>query len=264
MLIVALVLAVISLAALVTAVVTSNELIAWVCIGLSALGVLLLIADAIRDRNRRPAIAASGRNLSPSDAIRAAETTEVIAPVVDDDYADDDRADDDDEDAEDYEIEADEAGEDAVREDEAVEDYPDEVVYDDPEHDEPSDDEPDYPVAAEEAAIHTITTEDLVRQADSDEEMVSDVEPRIESDVPGSYVLIYPDEPSDTSVDGLADTATDETSDEVADEPSYIVTESPTVSYADASGDDSVIVIYSSETEAGQSEDSEEERGGER
>ena len=41
MLIVALVLAVIGLAALVTAVVTSNELVAWVCIGASGLGVLL-------------------------------------------------------------------------------------------------------------------------------------------------------------------------------------------------------------------------------
>src|SRR6478609_7555203 len=50
MLIVALVLAVIGLAALVTAVVTSNELIAWVCIGASVIGVLLLIADALRSR----------------------------------------------------------------------------------------------------------------------------------------------------------------------------------------------------------------------
>lgn len=51
MLIVALVLAVIGLAALVTAVVTSNELIAWVCIGASVLGVLLLIVDAVRERS---------------------------------------------------------------------------------------------------------------------------------------------------------------------------------------------------------------------
>ncbi|MDA4107946.1 DUF308 domain-containing protein [Mycolicibacterium holsaticum] len=52
MLIVALVLAVIGLAALVTAVVTSNELIAWVCIAASAIGVLLLIVDAVRERSR--------------------------------------------------------------------------------------------------------------------------------------------------------------------------------------------------------------------
>jgi hypothetical protein len=53
MLIVALVLAVIGLAALVTAVVTSNELIAWVCIGASVIGVLLLIVDALRERSGR-------------------------------------------------------------------------------------------------------------------------------------------------------------------------------------------------------------------
>ncbi len=52
MLIVALVLAVIGLAALVTAVVTSNELIAWVCIAASVLGVVLLIIDALRERSR--------------------------------------------------------------------------------------------------------------------------------------------------------------------------------------------------------------------
>ncbi len=52
MLIVALVLAVIGLAALVTAVVTSNELIAWVCIAASVIGVVLLILDALRERSR--------------------------------------------------------------------------------------------------------------------------------------------------------------------------------------------------------------------
>jgi hypothetical protein len=53
MLIVALVLAVIGLAALVTAVVTSNELIAWVCIAASVIGVVLLIVDALRERSGR-------------------------------------------------------------------------------------------------------------------------------------------------------------------------------------------------------------------
>lgn len=52
MLVIALILAVIGLAALVTAVVTSNELIAWVCIGASVIGVLLLIVDALRERSR--------------------------------------------------------------------------------------------------------------------------------------------------------------------------------------------------------------------
>jgi hypothetical protein len=52
MLIVALVLAVIGLAALVTAVVTSNELIAWVCIAAAVIGVVLLIIDALRERSK--------------------------------------------------------------------------------------------------------------------------------------------------------------------------------------------------------------------
>ena len=55
MLIVALVLAVIGLAALVTAVVTSNELIAWVCIAASVIGIVLLIVDALRERSRADA-----------------------------------------------------------------------------------------------------------------------------------------------------------------------------------------------------------------
>ena len=55
MLIIALVLAVIGLAALVFAVVTSNELVAWVCIAASVLGVVLLIIDALRERQRREA-----------------------------------------------------------------------------------------------------------------------------------------------------------------------------------------------------------------
>lgn len=76
MLIVALGLAVIGLAALVFAVVTGNELIAWVCIGASVLGVVLLIVDALQERQRRGAgtpdkepAAADGesRDESPSD-----------------------------------------------------------------------------------------------------------------------------------------------------------------------------------------------------
>src|SRR5690606_36092501 len=50
--------AVIGLAALVTAVVTSNEVIAWVCIGASLIGVILLIVDAVRERSRPAAGAA--------------------------------------------------------------------------------------------------------------------------------------------------------------------------------------------------------------
>src|SRR5258708_7589439 len=59
MLIISLVLAVIGLAALVFAVITSNELVAWVCIGASVLGVLLLIVDALQERQRREAGPAS-------------------------------------------------------------------------------------------------------------------------------------------------------------------------------------------------------------
>jgi hypothetical protein len=58
-LIISLVLAVIGLAALVFAVITSNELIAWVCIGASVLGVVLLIVDALQERQRREAGAAT-------------------------------------------------------------------------------------------------------------------------------------------------------------------------------------------------------------
>jgi len=78
MLIVALVLAVVGLAALVTAVVTSNELIAWVCIAASVIGVLLLIVDALRDRKR------DGDEASAE----AAEAAEADAVVYDEDYPD--------------------------------------------------------------------------------------------------------------------------------------------------------------------------------
>ena len=73
MLIVALVLAVISLAALVFAVVTANAVVAWVCIGASLLGVVLLIVDALQERRRRGA--------APDGA---AESDTVEAPDEDD------------------------------------------------------------------------------------------------------------------------------------------------------------------------------------
>ena len=68
MLIVALVLAVIGLAALVTAVVTSNELVAWICIGSSVLGVILLIIDAIRERQRGEAPAVTEESEESDEA----------------------------------------------------------------------------------------------------------------------------------------------------------------------------------------------------
>ncbi len=74
MLIVALVLAVVGLAALVTAIITSNELIAWVCIAASVIGVLLLIIDALRSRSKPD---------EGDDHLEAAAGTEVI---YDEDY----------------------------------------------------------------------------------------------------------------------------------------------------------------------------------
>lgn len=52
MLIIALVLALIGLLALVFAVVTSNQLVAWVCIGASVLGVALLIVDGCENASK--------------------------------------------------------------------------------------------------------------------------------------------------------------------------------------------------------------------
>lgn len=60
MLIIALVLAVVGLTALVTAVVTGNAVIAWLCIAASVIGVVLLIVDAVRERSGKPAAAATG------------------------------------------------------------------------------------------------------------------------------------------------------------------------------------------------------------
>ncbi|MFZ0229733.1 MAG: hypothetical protein WA622_03815 [Mycobacterium sp.] len=70
MLIISLVLAVIGLAALVFAVITSNELVAWVCIGASVLGVVLLIIDALQERRRREAGAASHES-APAESVQS-------------------------------------------------------------------------------------------------------------------------------------------------------------------------------------------------
>ncbi len=69
MLIIALVLALIGLVALVFAVVTSNELVAWVCIGASVLGVVLLIIDALRERQRRDAGGEDHKEEAGGDAL---------------------------------------------------------------------------------------------------------------------------------------------------------------------------------------------------
>jgi membrane protein implicated in regulation of membrane protease activity len=82
MLIVALVLAVVGLAALVTAVVTSNELIAWVCIGASVIGVLLLIVDAVRERSR--SASAPAADADTTDTHDDDHATTVLEPVTED------------------------------------------------------------------------------------------------------------------------------------------------------------------------------------
>ncbi|MFN8072727.1 MAG: hypothetical protein U0R66_13105 [Mycobacterium sp.] len=194
MLIVALVLAVVSLAALVTAVVTSNEVIAWVCIGLSALGVLLLIIDAIRDRQHK---APSPRRSDRTEVIAPVDATEVIEPVdqPDDASLDDVPAESDAEDG--VPPEAGEAPfaeqQETLAEEIAVEDFPDEVVDDDPDSDLPSDDEPSYPLPAEEAAIHTVTEDDIAAE-DAEDGAYSEPETVVDSDEP-TYTVTYADVP---------------------------------------------------------------------
>jgi hypothetical protein len=83
MLIIALVLALIGLVALVFAVVTSNELVAWVCIGASVLGVVLLIVDALRERQGRDAVALERDEESGADSESAEEAGDDAAAFVD-------------------------------------------------------------------------------------------------------------------------------------------------------------------------------------
>jgi hypothetical protein len=95
MLIVALVMAIIGLAALVTAVVTSNEVIAWVCIGASVIGVVLLIIDALRERQRRDAEGggeATNADAKDADA-KDADVTESFDAVYPDEKADEESSD---------------------------------------------------------------------------------------------------------------------------------------------------------------------------
>lgn len=149
MLIVALVLAVIGLAALVTAVVTSNELIAWICIAASSLGVILLIVDAIRERQikRDRAVA----------AFAAEDETEVIDAVPGD--------------GADQELTDQEIADEVILDEEILEEeHPEEVVHDEPDYDTYSDDEPEYPEAAEESAMHTVQDIDAEETEKSEEQ----------------------------------------------------------------------------------------------
>lgn len=149
MLIVALVLAVIGLAALVTAVVTSNELVAWVCIAASVLGVILLIVDAIRERSQKePAVPAEPEPADePAIAYSDEDVVESTYSTFDADYPADDLTE---------------------------EDHPDEVVSEDPESDLPSDDEPDLPEPAEEAAVHPVDEADSTEESDETDAKTDD------------------------------------------------------------------------------------------
>jgi hypothetical protein len=166
MLIVALVLAVIGLAALITAVVTSNEVVAWVCIAASALGVVLLIIDAVRERaqGRLGALAAAADEADEdADDAEAAPFTadadtelieysdEIVEPVVVEPVV-----------VEPVVVEP-------VVVDPAIEaeDHPEELVHDEPEYDLPTDDEPEFAESAEESAIHIVD-----EQSGSDDQLV--------------------------------------------------------------------------------------------
>ena len=121
MLLVSLILAVVGLVALVAAVITNNEMIAWVCIGASSLGVILLIVDAIRERTVRPAAGA----LTASDDAEYSTDADYSTDVVE------------------------------------TEDHPEELVHDETEYDmpeyaEPEYDEPEYAEPAEQSAMHVI------------------------------------------------------------------------------------------------------------
>ena len=172
MLLVSLILAVVGLVALVAAVITNNEMIAWVCIGASSLGVILLIVDAIRERTVQPPpgdLTASD-DATASPFVADVDGTDVIESDVVDwtDVGETDVVDSTDV-AETDVIESDvvystDVGETDVIETDVVytndvvetEDHPKELVHDEPEYDMPDDDEPEYAEPAEEAAMHIL------------------------------------------------------------------------------------------------------------
>ena len=157
MLLVSLILAVVGLVALVAAVITNNEMIAWVCIGASSLGVILLIVDAIRERTWRPpsgALTASDDAEYSPDADFSTDVVEADAEystdVVETDVFESDVVETD-------VVETDFFETDVVE----TEDHPEELVHDEPEYDMPDDDEPydhgpQYAEPAEQSAMHVI------------------------------------------------------------------------------------------------------------
>ena len=162
MLLVSLILAVVGLVALVAAAITNNEMVAWVCIGASSLGVILLIVDAIRERTVQPPpgdLTASDDATAPP-FVADADATEVIesdvvysTEVIESDVVDSTDV-----------IEFDVVDSTDVIESDVVystdvvetEDHPEELVHDEPEYDMPDEDEPEYAEPAEEAAMHIL------------------------------------------------------------------------------------------------------------
>ncbi len=155
MLLVSLILAVVGLVALVAAVITNNEMIAWVCIGASSLGVILLIVDAIRERTVRPpsgALTASDDAEYSTDADFSTDVVEADAEYSTDVVeADAEYSTDDVEADAEYStdvVETDVFESDVVETDffetdvVETEDHPEELVHDEPEYDMPDDDEP--------------------------------------------------------------------------------------------------------------------------
>ncbi len=150
MLLVSLILAVVGLVALVAAVITNNEMIAWVCIGASSLGVILLIVDAIRERTVQPPpgdLTASDDATTPPFVADADATDVIESEVVDSAVM-----------GETDVAETDVIESEVVYSTDVVEteDHPEELVHDEPEYDMPDDDEPEYAEPAEEAAMHIL------------------------------------------------------------------------------------------------------------
>lgn len=247
MLIAALILAVIGLAALITAVATSNELIAWVCIGASGLGIVLLIIDAIRERFRRsvapaavapavlaPAVAepAVEGPAAEAAALAESETTEVIEPIAEAVVVDDEVVVAEDEVVDEFEGEiedgveteldygtgdfADEpefASSDVVESAIAVEDHPEEVVHDEPDYDLPTDDEVEFPEPAEVAALHIVSddaTEEYVAAEDPAVEYVAAEYPAVEYAAVEDPAVEYAAEEGHTAVADAYDTTVTE------------------------------------------------------
>ena len=184
MLLVSLILAVVGLVALVAAAITNNEMVAWVCIGASSLGVILLIVDAIRERTVQPPpgdLTASDDATAPpfvadADATEVIESdvvysTEVIesdvvdsTEVIEFDVVDSTEVIEfdvvDSTDVIEFDVvdSTDVIESDVVYSTDVVEteDHPEELVHDEPEYDMPDEDEPEYAEPAEEAAMHIL------------------------------------------------------------------------------------------------------------